>query len=110
MRSKKPIEVELWYSNIYSLYESRFDIQQYAIMLKIFQDNKQVVFKPRTFVFNGQGWSKDRKEKNCIQNGKYCLDVPQDLTKSKSTDKNANTDLSSPNALIQQTFREKCTH
>ena len=74
------INVDIWYSTLYELQESRIDFDKLAKMQDIFKD--KVIFHPRTYVYGCLWCDQKTKDKNCIFNGKYCPFVPDDVDKN----------------------------
>ena len=74
------INVDIWYSSLYELQESRIDFDSLAKMQDIFTD--KVVFQPRTYVYGCYWCDKKTREEICIFDGKYCPLIPDDVDQS----------------------------
>jgi len=92
------INVDLWYTGAYDLFQAGIDLTKYSQMQEIF--NKNVMFQPRTLTMNCESCT-DAMKKQCIDNGKYCPIIPIQLR----TDQEIHI---SPKNLIMQSVREQC--
>lgn len=86
------VSVDLWYTNVYELYQSKWNLINMARMQDIFDsdgvETSRVTFQPRSLFWKGSSNSEEQKRKNkyCVQNGKYCPEVPDQLRLNEDND------------------------
>lgn len=83
MSKSDNINVDLWYNNIYELYESKWNFINLARMQDIFDSDgysqSSVNLQPRALFMSRSGnkaVSNLLKGLLCIENGKYCGEIP----------------------------------
>ena len=97
-KSNDKINVDIWYSSLYELQDSRIDFSHLATMQDIFKD--KVVFQPRTFIYGCLWCDQKTLEEKCIFDGKYCPYYPDDVDPTRVR----------PRDLIDQSLREQCVY
>lgn len=76
-KTSKPIELDMWYSSIYELWTSKFELDDIGKMHRML--GKRVNFQPRTMTFNCDYCDEKTKEKWCVHDGKYCPIYPPSM-------------------------------
>lgn len=90
------VDVDLWYANVYELFNSGWDLVRFAEIQEIFKSKVQIA--PRLITNSCKGCSAEEKKSLCIQDGKYCPVIPTDFEMGDAT----------PQGVIDQNLRELC--
>ena len=69
--------VDLWYANVYELFNSGWDLVRFSEIQWLFKDRVQIA--PRLITNRCLKCAPEEKKKKCIQDGKYCPVIPTDL-------------------------------
>lgn len=69
-KSNSTADVDIWYSSVYELSQTMWDLNKFSQMEDLFQG--AVKFQPRIAMTDCRWCSKAIKEKQCVFDGKYC--------------------------------------
>ena len=90
------VNVDMWYGNIYELFNSGWDLGRFTEIQQIFEQDVQI--HPRLITNQCLSCSREEKKALCVENGKYCPVIPTEFQMNEVT----------PQSIIDQNLREIC--
>jgi len=99
MAQSDKVQVDVWYTSVYELFQSEWNMTRLSQMQDILKDH--VKFQPRTLFRTCRFCPAKCIEKRCIQKGKYCADIPHDLAKAQEDHVSSHQQFFTPRALIE---------
>ena len=82
-KTKGVVDVDMWYANVYELFNSGWDLARFAEIQEIFK--KAVQIAPRLITNSCKACSAEEKKTLCIKDGRYCPVIPTDFQMGEAT-------------------------